>query len=294
MRYSDALSFRTIGCFFSFLFAIFSPCWAQPKEAPYDTVWVKATGEAMTQYLSVEEAKRQAYWQACENAVSNHAVNLRVTATRTTREGSGGLQDSFFRLLNTQTQGIIIDAEKRNYAQRPVSGEDFAKIIVTVHLKLAIPKSKRDDSFGLKVDLNNKEVFREGEEIILQVRATQDSYLTLFNVSSDSTVLLLCPNQYIASNTLPANKDVQFPSEDDRKRGIRLVATVSKSTKLIQETIVAIATRFPPRFSDSLITNELDEGLFAFEMTFFAMNRWLASIPLEQRIEAVIEYQVFP
>jgi hypothetical protein len=248
----------------------------------------------LTQYLSVEEAKRQAYWQACENAVSNHAVNLRVTATRTTREGSGGLQDSFFRLLNTQAQGIIIEAEKPDYAQRPVSGEDFAKIIVTVGLKLAIPRSKRDDSFWLKVDLNNKEVFRDGEEIVLQVRATQNSYLTLFDVLSDSTVLLLCPNQYITSNMLPANKDVQFPSEDDRNRGIRLVATVGKSKKPIQETIVAIATRFAPKFADFIVEKELGQGLFAFETVFFEMNRWLASIPLEQRIETTIEYQVLP
>jgi hypothetical protein len=152
-------------------------------------------------------------------------------------------------------------------------------------------KGKPDPGFKLSVKLNDVS-FKEGEEMIISLRSTQDAYVTIFNVLANNTVVVLFPNQRMKENFIEAKKRYDVPSKKWRKQGIHFRVGLSPDTNKAEEMILVIATKENIPFQ----AKELKEGSFNILPTYqdavTTLNRWLLSIPLDKRTSEFLTYQI--
>ena len=112
----------------------------------------------------------------------------------------------------------------------------------TLRAERGEPDTTATSSVQILVTLN-KQVFREGEEATVTVRASEPVYLHLFSVAEDGSVTVLLPNPMAPRNHLLAGQEFTFPTESQRELGLRLQVALPKGATRAIESIKVIATR---------------------------------------------------
>ena len=144
----------------------------------------------------------------------------------------------------------------------------------------------------VQIMLSNRNVFKEGDHIELQITPTKDAYITVFNILEDQIVLILIPNRFKANNFIKANNTLIFPSEDDRRKGIVLEAFAGDGKIKTNEIFHVLALKEPIKFNAA----KFDEGIFGIYDGSSSLAhdfvKETVRIPLSQRAETFIHYRI--
>lgn len=111
---------------------------------------------------------------------------------------------------------------------------------------------ERSKGFAVSLILS-RQVFKEGEEVEIRIKATEDSYIYLFDIFQNDMVTLLLPNKHVTNNYVKAETELVFPGAGLNKLGIHLNAFLPAGAKRATERVKVIATRKRIEFFDKAI-----------------------------------------
>ncbi len=270
--------------------------------------WVDATGECYQDLnMTREEATQHALKQAERNAIAKKCgIAVSAQTLQLQSETQQDFHESFIQLSLSAVYGRIV--EKKEPLWAPVENVQFSPgeppiplYCVTLRAKVAKEKGKPDPSFQVTLKLNDdKLTFREGEEMILHISPTKDCYITVFNVLSDGTVLILFPPQGHTQQVARARQKLSLPSEAERRQGVHFRVGLMPGKTQDTEYVWVVATKddipFLPRetkeFSIDLPILSGKVVLPTYQSALEEISRWLVSIPLDKRYIAMEQYHI--
>ncbi len=151
---------------------------------------------------------------------------------------------------------------------------------------------QRDPSLGLELTVNER-LLSDGDELIIRARASRPGYIYLFNFLGDNSVMLLYPNRIMTEAKLQANRWLEIPTSQERAQGIRYRVAADPDLATTTETLFALFSRQPIAELGSLISVEANYIRFsAGDESFTRFQRWLSSIPLNQRVEKALQLHI--
>jgi len=159
-------------------------------------------------------------------------------------------------LLQTTRNGRIIKEQVLEEGYRDIAANGAApacpSCLYLVKLKACvIPRdSAADKDFRVELQVSQARFF-DGDEATLTVSATRDCTVYLYDVydlgAQDKTALVI-PNEAVPNKALKAGETWTYPGEDDKKRGVHLVAQLaSPGQDVSAEVIRVVATKTPLR-----------------------------------------------
>lgn len=149
-------------------------------------------------------------------------------------------------LLQTTRNGRILKEQvlEEGYKDAP----DCPACLYRLKLKAcAVPRdSQGDKDFAVELQVSNQRFFH-GDEAKLTVTATRDCWVYLYNIydlgSKDQTALVV-PNESVTEKRLKAGQTWEYPDDEARKAGVRLVAELPQSGDTVSaETIRVVASK---------------------------------------------------
>lgn len=162
---------------------------------------------------------------------------------------------------------------------------------VKLRVQVAKEKGTVDAFFRIKAR-TNREVYKQGDDIEIQVTPTKDCYISIFNILEDETVLILIPNRFRQNNFVKANTTFVFPDQNDRRKGIRLEAVVGEEKEKTDEIFHVLALKEPLKFD----TAQYSEGIFGVyngsSGLMCDLVKEIVGIPLSHRAEKFIHYRI--
>ena len=151
-------------------------------------------------------------------------------------------------ILQTTRNGRII---KENVGtQGYKDGPDCPACRYHLELKACVLPldSDRDKDFRVELQLSRVH-FVQGDEAKLTITATRDCSVYLYDIydlARDNKTALVVPNQAVPSKVLKAGEAWEYPDDEARKAGVRLVAELpNKDDSISAETIRVVATKTP-------------------------------------------------
>ncbi len=111
----------------------------------------------------------------------------------------------------------------------------------------AVPRdSGSDKDFAVELGVSSQH-YRSGEEAKITVTATRDCWVYLYNIYDlglkDQTALIV-PNENVKEKRLKAGESWEYPDEEAKKLGVRLIAELpQESDEVSAETIRVIAAK---------------------------------------------------
>lgn len=149
-------------------------------------------------------------------------------------------------LLQTTRNGRILKEQvlEEGYKDAP----DCPGCLYRLKLKAcAVPRDgQADKDFAVELRVSNVRFFH-GDEAKLTVTATRDCWVYLYNIydlgAKDQTALVV-PNEAVPEKRLKAGQSWEYPDEDAKKAGVRLVAELPQSGDSVSaETIRVVASK---------------------------------------------------
>jgi hypothetical protein len=241
------------------------------------------------------EAKRQAVERALAEAVRRvSGVRVQAAQLGVGDDRDGRVNDSFLSVVQLDAAGRATDYrildERFHTEHHPTLGAQLyleLRALVTV----AREHGAIDPGFKVSVALNDALFFDGGgsiegnDELIATITPTQDAWLTVFGVVGDSAQVLL-PNALMSDNRAVGAKPTELPSREWRDRGVHFRASLPPAEKARRELVVVVATRKPVHFATSTQTGD------AMSFPMMDIQKWLVTIPLDQRAIAFAAYEV--
>ncbi|MDY6791625.1 MAG: DUF4384 domain-containing protein [Thermodesulfobacteriota bacterium] len=250
---------------------------------------VTSTGVAAMANLTPEEAQALALKRARQNAIEEVCG---VSVQAETLIHNNMLAADF---IHSVSYGRIIDEEilswdadvTRESKRRPPS----VAYRVKIRARVKPEKGKPDPYYQVSVGLNKK-VYRSGDEMIIRVKATKPSYISVLNFAADGSVILLYPNRLRKSNYIKALKQYQIPSETDRNDVLKLQVSTLPGHRKDTEFIKVIATRQPIHLLDGLLTQGRYGVMDTVNLAAVEIARLISAIPLKDRAEHTVFYEI--
>jgi len=250
---------------------------------------VKSTGVAAIANLTPEEAQSLALKRARQNAIEE-VCGVSVQAETLIRNNM--LAADF---IHSVSYGRIIDEEilswdvdvTRESKRRP----PLVAYRVTIKARVKPEKGKPDPYYQVSVGLNKK-VYHSGDEMIIRVKATKPSYISILNFAADGSVILLYPNRLRKNNYVKALKQYQIPSEADRNDVLKLQVSTLSGHRNDSEFIKVIATRQPIHLLDGLLTQGQYGVMDTVNLAAVEIARLVSAIPLKERAEQTVFYEI--
>ncbi|MBI3565225.1 MAG: hypothetical protein HY079_08520 [Elusimicrobia bacterium] len=157
-------------------------------------------------------------------------------------------------ILQTTRNGRIIKEAvlDEGYQDIPASAGVAVCRDCRYHLRMkacVLPKdSGSDKDFRVELEVSQNRFFN-GDEAALTVSATRDCSVYMYDVydlgEQDKTALVI-PNEAVPAKAVKAGETWTYPSEQDKKNGVHLVAELAKPDQQISaETIRVICTKVP-------------------------------------------------
>lgn len=295
--------FRTGICRFAFiLFLLCVPVVldmqkgvAQVRELEEKTV--EASYEIYAADKTPNEAHDKALSRAQAEAIRK-AIGTQVQAEqRSSRIESGDeVVSQFSEVVRTGASGRVVDYELLETNRIERGGRLFYRVRIRASVEPAT--GRPDPGFKLDMRLTDKdrtfvarETREESDEVIAEIEATEDAYLTLFSVTSD-TLQVIWPNSLSRDTFVEKGKKVEFPPQDLQAQGIHLRVDIPEGRSRVRERLVAVATKQKVPFQ-KVPEYDLKNGSLATARSGLeSLNRWLVEIPLGQRAMATVSYDV--
>jgi len=250
---------------------------------------VTATGVAAMANLTPEEARNLALKRARQNAIEEVCG---VSVQAETLIHNNMLSADF---IHSVSYGRIIDEEILAWdtdvtRQSPKLPPSVA-YRVTIKARVKPEKGKPDPYYQVSVGLNKK-VYRSGDEMIIRVKATKPSYISVLNFAADGSVTLLYPNRLRKNNYIKALKQYQIPSKADRNDVLKLQVSTLPGHRKDTEFIKVIATRQPIHLLDGLLTQGQYGVMDTVNLAAVEIARMVSAIPLKDRAEHTVFYEI--
>ncbi len=151
-------------------------------------------------------------------------------------------------ILQTTRNGRIIKEKLGDHGFKDGPGCPSCRYHVSLQACVLPQDSDRDKDFRVELQLSRVR-FVQGDEAKLTITATRDCSVYLYDVydlARDNKTALVVPNAAVPSKALKAGETWEYPDEDAKKRGVRLVAELPKKTDDVSaETILVVATKTP-------------------------------------------------
>ncbi len=164
---------------------------------------------------------------------------------------------------------------------------------VTIRAAVAKEQGQRDPAFTVKVELDRKAgVYQDGEAMRLKIRSAQDCYVTVLDIYEDGQVSVLLPNRFHPGRQVRAGDLLEFPSDEEIGRGIRITLQVPPGRAKTTETIKVIATKGPIDLVDGAFQDALFQPVRDKSGMLTDLARRLVNVPLSERAEATAQYQI--
>jgi hypothetical protein len=248
--------------------------------------WVVVEGKAGKIASNLEKTRRQAIENADKKAVAKALVpGISVEALLVNLRLRGSL-------LGGIPYGVVVSREILK--EGPVQSADNSESFYRVWMRAAVIQKigGEDSSFDLDATLNQS-VFKDGDEMKIQIRSTQSCHLSVYNILEGEKIIQLLPNSLSDQTFLKAFEVYTFPSKDDRKKGLRLKVHLPKNKKAVTESIYILALPYPFKLRPS----DIPEGIFGvFDGQTAFMKDLIGevvNIPSGSRAEALIQYDIY-
>lgn len=255
--------------------------------APPQEVWVEAEGVvAFGQDTTLEAAQRGSLDAARRTAIEQ-AVGTFVRGSTVVRNFQ--LADD---LVHSVVRGVIVEEKILQRGLADVKDGEGLLYRTRIRAKVRGVPAERRGTFGVTVTLN-RPVFNEGDEAVIRIRATEDAYLYLFDITQDEHITVLVPNRFEPETRLEGGVEYVFPSEILVKRRVQLRTWLLPGAQKSVEKIKAIVTRKPV----ALLKGQVAEAVFKeYEPSQTALlldlMRALAALDPADWAEATAVYEV--
>ena len=280
MRYDLQRTIAIIGIFTVLLYS--TPVLAKNN-------MVRATGVAALSHLTAEETQALALKRARQNAIE--AV-CGVSIQAQTFIKNNMLESDF---IHSVAYGRIVAEEILRWdteiSQPSKKRPPHIAYKVTIKATVIKEKGAPDPYYQVNCRLNKK-VFRSGDEMIIQVKVTKPSYISVLNYTADGSVYLLFPNQLRRKNHVKALQNFQIPSEADRHDVLKLEVSNLPGHRQDTEFIQVIATREPIHLLEGLYLQGQYGMMENPKVAATEIARLISSIPLNDRAEHTVFYEI--
>jgi len=256
--------------------------------------WYHAREVVPVVHITPEQARAEAWREALKTAAEQASLEVVAAAALQVQE-SGGREkhEQFARFVHTGTRArvVAVDTLFDGMEMRAAPGSDRNEPVHRVEIRARVqPETGTPDpGFALELDLADKEgshVYRHGEPLVVELEATRECYVTIFNLYGNDSLLVVFPNELMPDSRLKAGERLRIPPPG---AGWELPVGLLPGRDRDQEMLLAVATRQPVPFRRSA---GVRQGLLAVEEAMLAINRWLATIPADQRTEAMTTYAI--
>jgi len=279
---------RSYGAFI-LSFAILTFLLPVPYIRGQDITWVTEEGTGAMDGFTREEARDRAVKDALRKAVrkavgadiseESLVINFRLSGSIVNAIPYGRVTDT-----------AIIEEGVVNVHR---DGQQSPSRAYRVKIRAGVveEKSGADASFRIEAVLDRSS-YKDGDEMALKIRSTKDCYIAVFNIVEGEKIIRLFPNKFQESNFVLAGNTFSFPDQRDRKRGIKLKAHLPPGRDRLTETFYILAVKKPFTFE----TAGIQQGIFGFydgHTAFMGeLVKEIVSIPLNERAEQLIQYQI--
>jgi len=157
---------------------------------------------------------------------------------------------------------------------------------VEINAEILIEREETDPEFSISMKLN-EDVFREGDPVQILCTASKECYVTIFNLYSNDSLLIIYPNSEMKNNFIALEDTLRIPPED---AFWDLPASLLPGSETSVEALVAIATRkkIPLELDEVMIRN----GLISQSDALLTINRWRGRIGIADRTEDWCFYRI--
>ena len=255
-----------------------------------ETQWVTCTGDAAIQNISSEEAKIIALRNARIDAIEKVCgVSLQAETMVKDFQLAGDF-------IHSISYGHVVEEKDKNWDTITMPAEnpsDPPVLIykVTMKAKVVSREEKPDPSFRINLKLNHT-TFQSGDQVIFNIKATQDCFLTIFNLAANDSVYILFPNKFVGDNFLEKNSDVQIPDKKNREQGFHIRVAALPGFNKNSELVKVIATKQQIDFIEKIDLSRTFSPIGTPKMALTKLARWLSQIPVSERAEASAVYTV--
>jgi len=287
----------------SLLIGAASAAQSQPVRSVAKAIEVpRAVGRAvLTEELSPREVRRRALQAAMSDAVGQ-ALGTRVASMLdlSTTERANTVEERFSRIIRETSSGIVTRYEILQDGWESPSGGAATNAPYVVAIKAWVREDlqRLPSAFRLEATANGNRFADRGtpersDEVLLQVTASADAWITVFLVTADS-VEVLFPNVYVPELRVRQGVPLEVPSVAQRAQlGLRLRATLPSDTPSTTERITVVATTVPVPFEGTPRRTGTDGARVpTIRDTFEALAKWVLAIPSNERAVADLTYEI--
>ncbi len=261
-------------------------------------IWVTGRGTAyLSDDLTAADAKLRARRKARADAIER-ALGVNITAEKFLQEfevsrsqgEAGETGESFSNYIRESRRGRIVDEEAWQEKSELTYFADGGQVVKYVaHNRFRVLKEENPPDPNFKLDLMlSKSQYQEGEGVVFSVNATQDCYLTVFNLAANDSVYLIFPNVVEKSSKQKANQKRTIPGF-----GYSFTTALPAGKDVAMESIIAVASK------DSLVFHGKTRhrpGEGYSDMWKTGLNdvwRWVAEVDADRRVEAIESFKIY-
>ncbi len=259
--------------------------------------WVTGTGSAfLNEDITPAEAKHKARKRARADAIER-ALGVSITAERylqqfeVSREMGEVVEsgESFADYIRESRRGRIVDEDEwqENSEVINMDGDEVIKYRASNRFLIIEEESTPDPNFKVGLQLSQSQ-YQEGDGVSFRVNATQDCYLTIFNVAANDSVYLIFPNEIEKSNWLSAEETRTIPGF-----GYSFTASLPPGKKAAMESIIVVATKDSVIFRGREITTSGIGYATVWKTGLNQVWRWVSEIDPARRVEAIASFKIF-
>ena len=201
--------------------------------------WYNAVGYQSLYEYSEKDALSIATQSAQKAAIEKHSgVQLKVAQSRIIQEKNLEInRDDYLQISNFLSEGIVTDSKVLNKEVVEFLSDRYLKVEIKVRVQKI--NGEPDPNFKLEANLD-RNVYTEGDPLVIDVRTSKDSYLYVFNIAPDQSVSVLLPNKILKDNFVKKSTLVQVPPKIS---GVTYRATLLPELVSFQDIIKIIAIK---------------------------------------------------
>ncbi len=259
--------------------------------------WTAGVGRVTLASQTVQEAYDQARNLALKDAIekATDSFLIRASDDYVRQEAGDSHFERFSKAIRREISGRIVEIRNTDYASEEPA-PDLLQVVCRLEARVAVEKQERNSAFAVRVDLRGNEagIYRMGEEMFLEIRASLDCWVTGFNVYADGTVAVLLPNARMPDNRVKAGEVFVLPDhEDPAQRLVHFRLGVPEDQPRTDEYIAVVATLREHSFLSNTTTDYGPGYIPTYEAAIGELNRWILEIPAAERAEAEVYYSIF-
>ena len=257
--------------------------------------WIKVEGtRSFSKSISIDQAEQELRQvlrnEAVSKKVPNNVVVTSLLSDVTSESGGRASEHTAWSGFFRSTVSGVITAEEIIF-NRLQQDENGYSINMGLKAYVEPVQGQRDLNFNVEIALENN-LLKSGDELVFSVTPSKDCFVYVFNLMADQNVMLMFPNEFLQENYVQGAATLQIPDPEIR-RYIKFRVSTMPGEELTSESIYIVCTKEEVPVVRDL--PKIGKSLKVFSgnsQSFVKLERWLTTIPLNQRVEKNVVYHV--